>query len=62
MIKPYKKIHSKISFEDFIEKFDLSNDKCILLSSLSSSFRNAFSLSIDDKDKFYVMISKLKLQ
>lgn len=61
-MKPHREGYLKMSFKDFVEEFDKSEDNHILWLSLASSFMNSFSLLVDDKEGFEIIISKFRLQ
>ena len=50
----------EISFAEFVEPLDISDDDCIWWSRSSSSLINGQGLSVDDKDEYNGMISKLR--
>lgn len=62
LIKHHGERYLEMSFEDFVEGFDISEDDCIWWSSLISSLTNGFGLPVDDKNGFQTMILKLRLQ
>lgn len=61
-MKFYKKKYLEISFENFVERFDISKNNYIKWSSLAFFLINNFDLLVDNKNGFQIIISKLKLQ
>lgn len=62
LMKPHGEGYLEMSFEDFVEGFDLSDDDRIWWSSSVSSLTNGLGLPVDDEDEFHAMISKLRSQ
>lgn len=62
LIKLYKKNYFEMSFKDFVKEVNMSDDNYIQWSSVPSSLINGFGLQVNNKDKFDIMILKLRLQ
>lgn len=60
LMKHYKEKYLEMSFKDFVERFNISKDNYIYWLSLAFFLINSFNLSINNKDRFQVMILKLK--
>lgn len=61
LIKLYKNYYLKMLFEDFVKKFDISDDNQIELLSLLSHFINDLNFKVNDKDKYGGLNIKSKL-
>lgn len=61
LIKPYGENYLEILFKNFVKEFDISDDNQIWWLSLLSFVRISRDFKVNDKDKYDIIISKLKL-
>ena len=58
--KSHREGYLEILFAKFVEPLNISDDDCIWYSRLSTSLINGQGLSVDNKDEYNEMISKLR--
>lgn len=61
-MRPHKESYLEILFKDFVKVFNLLDNNYIKWLSLAFSLINGLGFSVDNQDKFYIIILKFRLQ